>query len=357
MVLEMNELFPRHPRIPELNAVRRNRTKDIVARKGVISPDNVVIQNHPIKRPAAIFNASAVLLGETLHVYARVVLGYYRYVSAIVHLEIPFHDVLTGAVSKNRYPAELVITPKDKHDFWGAEDPRVSVADNKMYMVYTGRPLEYFEGGHATGVTRAIVSASTPEKPSKWKRVGVVELPEPLNERVRGMKDAFVAEINNQLFLFHRVRLSSGEYHNLVGVIRKPLKDRQVITEPEKTFEVIAAAPFESKIGWGTPLVEVGSRTYVTILHGVDRETEVYRAFAALIEVSSEYGMPVVSAVTENYIMEPREVYEVYGDRPLVVFPCGLVRIDDELILIYGAADQVIGFGTIGLDHVMRELV
>lgn len=54
--------------------------------------------------------------------------------------------------------------------------------------------------------------------------------------------------------------------------------------------------------------------------------------------------------------MEPRELYEVYGDRPLVVFPCGLIRIDDKAIVIYGAADFVIGFGELDINEVLGIL-
>jgi len=55
--------------------------------------------------------------------------------------------------------------------------------------------------------------------------------------------------------------------------------------------------------------------------------------------------------------MEPRELYEVYGDRPYVVFPCGASLVDDStLLLSYGAADQFVGLAAIDLDSLFAEL-
>jgi len=61
-------------------------------------------------------------------------------------------------------------------------------------------------------------------------------------------------------------------------------------------------------------------------LYGVDRDGVVYRVFAAKLKLRGEEI--VVEAVTPRYIMEPRTPYEIIGDRPAVVFPCGAVKID-----------------------------
>jgi len=54
--------------------------------------------------------------------------------------------------------------------------------------------------------------------------------------------------------------------------------------------------------------------------------------------------------------MEPRESYEVYGDRPFTVFPCGMCRLDDKLLISYGAADSAAGIGEIDLIRLMEIL-
>ncbi|HID41227.1 MAG TPA: DUF137 domain-containing protein, partial [Pyrodictium sp.] len=45
------------------------------------------------------------------------------------------------------------------------------------------------------------------------------------------------------------------------------------------------------------------------------------------------------------------------GDRPYVVFPCGVVRVDSTtLLLSYGAADQFVGIAAIDLNELLSEL-
>jgi len=57
--------------------------------------------------------------------------------------------------------------------------------------------------------------------------------------------------------------------------------------------------------------------------------------------------------VTPRYILEPSEPYEVFGDRPFVVFPCGAQVIDDSLLISYGAADSAVVIGEIKIDELM----
>ena len=77
--------------------------------------------------------------------------------------------------------------------------------------------------------------------------------------------------------------------------------------------------------------------------------------FAAEVEFTPGEG-PVVRAVTPRYIMAPREPYEVYGDRPYTVFPCGAARIDDKLLVSYGAADYMVAFALIDVDELLAEI-
>ena len=57
-----------------------------------------------------------------------------------------------------------------------------------------------------------------------------------------------------------------------------------------------------------------------------------------------------------GWVLGPREDYELVGDVPGVVFPCGLIHDpeSDELRLYYGAADSCIGLATASLSEVLR---
>jgi predicted GH43/DUF377 family glycosyl hydrolase len=54
--------------------------------------------------------------------------------------------------------------------------------------------------------------------------------------------------------------------------------------------------------------------------------------------------------------MKPKEIYETYGDRPFVVFPCGAQMIDDSILISYGAADFAMGIGEIEITELMSIL-
>jgi predicted GH43/DUF377 family glycosyl hydrolase len=58
-------------------------------------------------------------------------------------------------------------------------------------------------------------------------------------------------------------------------------------------------------------------------------------------------------------VLGPQVEFEVTGDVPNVVFPCGLVRDDatDTLSLYYGAADTRIGLATGDCSQVLDYLL
>jgi len=131
-------------------------------------------------------------------------------------------------------------------------------------------------------------------------------------------------------------------------------KEMQPITSVSNV-SIIKKADFEQKIGWGSPPVKIANDKYIVFLHGVDKELLVYRVFAVLIKASNSIE---IKAVSPYYIMEPKEIYEIYGDRPYVIFPCGASKIDDEIIITYGAADSFIGiakFETSELLHMVDK--
>ena len=85
--------------------------------------------------------------------------------------------------------------------------------------------------------------------------------------------------------------------------------------------------------------------------HGLERESKAYKVFALTMNKNLE-----ITAVTPHYIMEPKEIYEIYGDRPFVVFPCGACVVDDSLLVSYGCADFAVGICEFDLSELMSIL-
>ena len=82
----------------------------------------------------------------------------------------------------------------------------------------------------------------------------------------------------------------------------------------------------------------------------------LYRAGLALLDLEAP---ATVLHRSEEWVLGPQAEFEVTGDVPNVVFPCGLVRDDetDTLSLYYGAADTRIGLATADCSEVLDYLL
>lgn len=331
-------------------------TRDIVKRLGAVSPNRVFINNHPIANPIAIFNPSFVVVGDYLaEVYARIIVGYYLYVSAIVRMEIPLSDILEGSININYYSSELVIYPSTKYDMWGCEDPRVYVIDGETYMTYAGRSVNYFHKPAQVESVLPLTAISERHNHRKWSKRYVHVLEKELRQQLVHDKDAFMVKLAGVYFLFHRPRLIDNTYHLVVSETKLPRECNSTPCEVTSgnTVEVMPPARFEEKLGWAVPVIAKGNRV-VLLVHGVDKEPGVYRVLSVELELNR--GSVTLSAVTPFYIMEPKTPYELYGDRPLTVFPAGAQVVDGTVVISYGAADYMIGFGSIDLSELMGAL-
>ena len=358
-VLEVSYGFKKLKNVAEANKIREFKSIDIVSRLGVITPKRVHIKNYPIDTPISIFNATLAVKGDNVVVYARIILGYYMYVSAIVKIEVPLDDLMTGVVSTGHYPGELILYPTMKYDIWGTEDPRASSIDGRLFIVYSGRTINYFNPVFRRERTLPVIAVDMGH--DRWIKTHVVVHPQHRRVHVISDKDAFITKINGEAYLFHRPHMDDEMFYLVISKL-----DREVLaptgeelireTTCEDTTIILDPADFETRLGWAGPLIEVKNNEYLVLIHGIDKYIEGYRVFAILLEYDKEEGF-ILKAVTPCYIMEPRQTYEIFGDRPYVVFPCGAWRIDkDQLLVSYGAADYLVGFGTLSINEVLGVL-
>ncbi len=349
-------VFPKALGFEDARKIRRFETRDIVRRLGVLSPNRVFINNYPASTPPVIFNPSLLVEDEIVRVYARIVVGYYKYVSGIVELEIPIEDLFSGNININYYASRIVIAPSTKYDLWGAEDPRVYKIGESTYMTYTGRSINYFNPAVRIERTMPVTAIREELNERRWKKVFVHKLPDEYEEKMVSNKDAFLVSIDGRKYFFHRPHMIDENYYLLIGVEGR--RDRTdelteiVVNDNREIMRPLRGK--ELKLGWSTPPVVIGRNRVIALIHGVDNLIEAYRVFAAEIQFTKE-GV-VVAAVTPSYIMAPKESYEIFGDRPYTIFPCGLWRRDDKLLISYGAGDAMIGFGEIDLNDLIGLL-
>lgn len=326
----------------KIEVKRVDETVDIVKRIGVITADRVHLTNYPRDNPVMIFNPASYIEDEALKIYGRIVLGYFTYASAIIELTVPVEEL--SDVSVGHYSGRIVVKPDNKFDIWGVEDPRFSVVKGKKVLTYCGRTLNYF----STVKFERTVPVIAVSEDDQWRKICAFRIK---GYNVVSDKDAFLQDIGG-VKLFHRIHTLRDEFYCVIGEVPKDILEKRAFSDIFIRDEgtMLKCAEFEEKIGWGTPAVKIG-KEYVMLLHAVDKDMKWYRVFAVSMDKEAE-----LRAVTSHYIMEPRENYEVYGDRPFVVFPCGLCRLDDKLIVSYGAADSAVGIGEIDISELMSIL-
>lgn len=220
----------------------------------------------------------------------------------------------------------------------GCEDPRLTLIENKIFMTYTA-----YNGIHPPRV--AITSISKKDfLNKKWKWTP----PIPLTDITVDDKDACILpkKVWGKYMLLHRIashicadfsedlEFTPGEIDSCVNIFGP----RHGMWDSKKVG--IAGTPNWTKDGW------------LMLYHGVG-EDGVYRVGAALLDL--ENPTHVISR-TSLPIFEPKEDYELVGEIPNVVFPCGHVIRGNKIYIYYGGADKVVGVATADVRKILKIL-
>jgi predicted GH43/DUF377 family glycosyl hydrolase len=209
-----------------------------------------------------------------------------------------------------------VFSPVGPTEVNGVEDPRLTVLDGRIQMLYTAWSPEAIQVGRA----------STTDFHS-WERHGIV-FPGPDN------KDAalFPRKVGGRYMAFHRVPPSMWVAYsdNLEtwGDYREIMPPRDGCYDDLKLGA--GGPPIETELGW------------LVIYHGVDKDL-VYRLGVALLDRDDP---TIVLNRPKTPVLEPKEPWELVGDVPNVVFTCGTAELDDDYLVYYGGADRVIALAT-----------
>jgi predicted GH43/DUF377 family glycosyl hydrolase len=228
---------------------------------------------------------------------------------------------------------EPVFHPANYAERDGCEDPRLSLIGEKCIMAYTAYRNHDFPVIYQISLTSIDIKDFVKNKWNWQERT----LPFP---GIRN-KDAVIlpGKVNGKYMMFHRIEPS------LCISYSDDLKrwyDFKSIMEPrDKMWDGLkigaAGTPIELNEGW------------LFIYHGVD-DAKRYSLGAALLDKDNPEKVLYRS---EKPILRPREGYECVGTVPNVVFSCGNVQIDDQVIVYYGGADTVL----CGASYELNELL
>ncbi|MET0772778.1 MAG: glycosidase [Candidatus Limnocylindrales bacterium] len=237
-----------------------------------------------------------------------------------------------------RLDADAVLMPDpEEHpeEVWGVEDPRITwLPELSRYAVaYTA----YSRRG-------PLVSLALTQDFRVFERLGPAMPPED--------KDAalFPRRFDGRWALLHRPVPVRGGAH--IWLSYSP--DLRHWGELSLVLPARDGAWWDAgKVGLGPPPLETPDG-WLIMYHGVHQTAggSIYRAGLALLDLDDPRQ---VIRRSDEWILGPREVYELVGDVSQVVFPTGWVvdEAADELRLYYGAADTSVCLATARLSEVL----
>lgn len=206
-------------------------------------------------------------------------------------------------------------------ELWGIEDPRITYVPSmdKYVVAYTA----FTKSG--PGVALAVT-----EDFRKFERMGLVMSPED--------KDAalFPELFDGQYALIHRPTTDEGSH---MWISYSP--DLRNWGAHKLMLPARRGGWWDAnKIGMSPPPIPT-DRGWLVMYHGVRRHAAgaIYRLGLALFDREQPEVCLLRGA---SWMMAPEEPYEMEGDVPYVVFPCGYTIADDgdTLNIYYGAADS-----------------
>jgi predicted GH43/DUF377 family glycosyl hydrolase len=222
---------------------------------------------------------------------------------------------------------------------WGIEDPRITALDTGEYLItYTG----------FSGAGPLICLASTRDFVT-FERRGLMQSPED--------KDAalFPRLINGRWAMIHRPVPNTERLGAHIWLSWSP--DLKHWGDPTVLIQARHGGWWDAnKVGLGPPPMETPAG-WLILYHGVRTTVagSLYRLGLAMLD----RGNPArVVARSNEWIFGPCAPYEVAGDVPDVVFPCGWILDDDgdTIRMYYGAADSCVAVATASLAELLNHL-
>ncbi len=303
-------------------------------------------KNNPIITPKeenswetlATFNPAAVRINDKVHILYRA-------------MSDDNTSVLGYAISKNGkkidyrsdkpayVPRKSFEEKKNPGGNSGCEDPRLTIIGDKVYMFYTA-----YDGVNSPRVSFTWIKKNDflKQKWDEWVEPKIISPPN------MDDKDAclFPEKIDNNYYIIHR----TGDDMDLAVVPDLEFGENEWIED------LIWIKPRNGwwdskKVGVAAPPLKIDDN-WLILYHGVS-EKSIYRVGAVLVSGKDPFN---ILARTYEPLFEPEESYEKKGIVSNVVFPCGAVIIDDELLLYYGGGDKVTGVASIKVNDLFKKL-
>ena len=224
----------------------------------------------------------------------------------------------------------------------GCEDPRVSLIDDTLYMLYTA-----FDGwGSVRIALTSILFKDFKKKNWNWKKPVLISPPGEINKNWV----LFPEKINGKFVILHSFYPKIlVDYFDDLNKLDGTYFIKSNNTRPvdhtrtwDSWFRGVGPTPIKIKEGW------------LVLYHAMDhRNADRYRLGALILD---EKDPTKVLYRSKNPILEPEEDYENNGHKWGVVYSCGAVIKDDNLFVYYGGADKYVCVASMPLAELIEDL-
>jgi predicted GH43/DUF377 family glycosyl hydrolase len=285
----------------------------------------------PIKNNAwesqAVFNAAAVYGNGLVHIV-------YRALGSDNVSRLGYATSVDGFNIKERFDSPI-FNPTNHAERDGCEDPRLTVIGDQCLMAYTAFRNHDYPVIFQISLT-SINMTDFFNRQWNWKE-RILPFPGVRN------KDAVIlpGKVDGKYVMFHRIEPSICIAYS--EDLKKWHGFKSIMEPRDKMWDSV-------KIGAGGTPIEL-NEGYLFIYHGVD-EAKHYSLGAALLDKNNPEKVLYRS---EKPILTPCESYECVGDVPNVVFSCGNVQLDDQVIIYYGGADSVLCVASYELNELLPK--
>lgn len=228
-----------------------------------------------------------------------------------------------------------VFEPANDAEKDGCEDPRLTLLDDTLIMAYTAFGRHNWQDVYQVSLTSIDI---TDFLANRWV----------WNERLLVFpgirnKDAvvFPRKFDGNYVMFHRLEpdvciVRSDDLRRWYGL-------KFVMGPRMKSWDCW-------KVGAAGPPIEL-NEGWLFIYHGVSFE-RLYSLGVALLDKNNPEEILYRS---EEPILTPEEDYERFGKVPNVVFSCGNILMDEQVLIYYGGADSVLCVATYDLCELLPK--
>lgn len=322
--------------------------------------ENPVIQPSPDNEweTKAVFNPAAIYEGGKVHLAYRAIgerdrsmLGYAASEDGFVFTErldqpmyIPREPFEGGCEpEKTRGAAPSGAFLSGGGGWGGCEDPRMTRIGDRVYMTYVA-----YDGWSAPRValTSILLEEFLAKNWKRWEPPVLISAPHVVNKNAC----LFPEKVRGKYVILHRVfpniLLDYVDDLDFDGKT-KWLKGQYKIKPDPKGWD-------SRKIGAGAPPIKT-KNGWLLIYQAVDdKRDHQYKIGAMLLDL--EHPERVIARSKEP-VLAPENWYENDGWKSGVVYPCGAIVKDGQLIIYYGGADMYVCIATAPLDAFVQDLI